>query len=160
MFWIITKWKKITEKQTCEDQIVTFKQSHILLYQGLLFLTRSTCVIVDARSHTCKSHDFIPRYDISFHINGHDEQSESKTSQILLKTRAVLCWRAMLFKKSHDMRIISNWVCVAWIVFVRYMQHFMFGATCIKACRCQRICQFAGKNIIRVICGNQFRFNH
>ena len=42
----------------------SFKQSHILLYQGLLFLTRSTCVIVDARSHTCKSHDFIPRYDI------------------------------------------------------------------------------------------------
>ena len=60
MFWIITKWMKITEKQICEDQIVTFKQSHILLY----FLTRSTCVIVDARSHTCKSHDFIPRYDI------------------------------------------------------------------------------------------------
>ena len=64
MFWIITKLMKITEKQICEDQIVTFKQSHILLYQGLLFLTRSTCVIVDARSHTCKSHDFIPRYDI------------------------------------------------------------------------------------------------
>ena len=55
---------KITDRQICEDQIVTFKQSHILLYQGLLFLTRSTCVIVDARSHTCKSHDFIPRYDI------------------------------------------------------------------------------------------------
>ena len=64
MFWIITKWMKITEKQICEDQILTFKQSHILLNQGLLFLTRSTCVIVDARSHTCKSHDFIPRYDI------------------------------------------------------------------------------------------------
>ena len=64
MFWIITKWMKITEKQICEDKIVTFKQSHILLYQGLLFLTVSTCVIVDARSHTCKSHDFIPRYDI------------------------------------------------------------------------------------------------
>ena len=47
MFWIITKWIKITEKQIWEDQItlVTFKQSHILLYQGLLFLTRSTCVI-------------------------------------------------------------------------------------------------------------------
>ena len=56
---------KITEKQICEDQILTFKQSHILLNQGLLFLTRSTCVIVDARSHTCKSHDFIPRYDIT-----------------------------------------------------------------------------------------------
>ena len=65
VFWIITKWMKITEKQICEDQIVTFKQSHILLYQGLLFLTRSTCVIMDARSHTCKSHDFIPRYDIN-----------------------------------------------------------------------------------------------
>ena len=64
MFWIITKWMKITEKQIWEDQLVTFKQSHILLYQGLLFLTRSTCVIVDARAHTCKSHDFIPRYDI------------------------------------------------------------------------------------------------
>ena len=51
MFWIMKKWMKITEKQICEDQIVTFKQSHILLYQGLLFLTRSTCVIVDARSH-------------------------------------------------------------------------------------------------------------
>ena len=60
---------KITEKQICEDQIVTFKQSHILLYQGLLFLTRSTCVIVDARSHTCKSHDFIPRYDIKVVID-------------------------------------------------------------------------------------------
>ena len=69
MFWIITKWMKITEKQICEDQIVTIKQSHILLYQGLLFLTRSTCVIVDARSHTCKSHDFIPRYDITSIIN-------------------------------------------------------------------------------------------
>ena len=68
MFWIITKWMKITEKQICEDQIVTFKQSHILLYQGLLFLTRSTCVIVDARSHTCKSHDFILRYDIIYLI--------------------------------------------------------------------------------------------
>ena len=55
---------KITDRQICEDQIVTFKQSDILLYQGLLFLTRSTCVIVDARSHTCKSHDFIPRYDM------------------------------------------------------------------------------------------------
>ena len=55
---------KENNRQICEDQIVTFKQSHILLYQGLLFLTRSTCVIADARSHTCKSHDFIPRYDI------------------------------------------------------------------------------------------------
>ena len=63
-FEMLTKWMKITDRQICEDQIVTFKQSHILLYQGLLFLTRSTCVIVDARSHTCKSHDFIPRYDI------------------------------------------------------------------------------------------------
>ena len=63
-FEILTKWMKITDRQICEDQIVTFKQSHILLYQGLLFLTRSTCVIMDARSHTCKSHDFIPRYDI------------------------------------------------------------------------------------------------
>ena len=62
-FEIITKWMK-KNRQICEDQIVTFKQSHILLYQGLLFLTRSTCVIVDARSHTCKSHDIIPRYDI------------------------------------------------------------------------------------------------
>ena len=72
MFSIITKWMKITEKQICEDQIVTFKQSHILLYQGLLFLTRSTCVIVDARSHTCKSHDFIPRYDIIKEMNGQE----------------------------------------------------------------------------------------
>ena len=64
---------KITDRQICEDQIVTFKQSHILLYQGLLFLTRSTCVIVDARSQTCKSHDFIPRYDIKSQIIGfHD----------------------------------------------------------------------------------------
>ena len=55
---------KITDRQICEDQIVTFTQSHILLYHGLLFSTWSTCVIVDARSHTCKSHDFIPRYDI------------------------------------------------------------------------------------------------
>ena len=73
MFWIITKWMKITEKQICEDQIVTFKQSHILLYQGLLFLTRSTCVIVDARSHTCKSHDFIPRYDIKAITRSNDD---------------------------------------------------------------------------------------
>ena len=63
-FEILTKWMKITDRQICEDQIVTFKPGHILLYQGLLCLTRSTCVIVDARSHTCKSHDFIPRYDI------------------------------------------------------------------------------------------------
>ena len=56
---------KITDRQICEDQIVTLKQSHILMYQGLLFLTQSTCVIVDARSHTSKSHDFIPRYDIN-----------------------------------------------------------------------------------------------
>ena len=76
MFWIITKWIKITEKQICEDQIVTFKQSHILLYQGLLFLTRSTCVIVDARSHTCKSHDFIPRYDIIIPTGHHLSMDE------------------------------------------------------------------------------------
>ena len=64
IFEILTKWMKmLTDRQICEDQIVTLKQSHIL-YQGLLFLTWSTCVIVDARSHTCKSHDFIPRYDI------------------------------------------------------------------------------------------------
>ena len=63
IFWNYYKMKEYN-RQICEDQIVTFKQSHILLYQGLLFLTRSTCVIVDARSHTCKSHDFIPRYDI------------------------------------------------------------------------------------------------
>ena len=35
-FEIITKWMKITDRQICEDIIVTFKQSHILLYQGLL----------------------------------------------------------------------------------------------------------------------------
>ena len=64
IFEIWTKWIKITDRQICEDQIVTLKQSHILLYQGLLFSTRSTCVIVDARSHTCKSHDLIPRYDM------------------------------------------------------------------------------------------------
>ena len=62
-FEIITKWMKKTE--ICDDQIVTFKQSHVLMYQGLFFLTQSTCVIVDARSHTCKSHDFIPRCDIN-----------------------------------------------------------------------------------------------
>ena len=39
------------------------------MYQGLLFLTRSTCVIVDAPSHTCKSNDFIPRYDITIIID-------------------------------------------------------------------------------------------
>ena len=32
---------------------------------GINFLTRSTCVIMDARSNTCKSNDFIPRYDKS-----------------------------------------------------------------------------------------------
>ena len=68
-FEIITKWMKITDRQICEDQIVTFKQIHILLYQGLVFFTRSTCVIVDARSHTCKSQDFIPRYDIIVQTN-------------------------------------------------------------------------------------------
>ena len=36
-FEIITKWMQITDRQICEDRIVTFKQSHILLYQGLLF---------------------------------------------------------------------------------------------------------------------------
>ena len=36
-FEIITKWMKIADRQICEDQIITFKQSHILLYQGLLF---------------------------------------------------------------------------------------------------------------------------
>ena len=36
-FEIVTKRMKITDRQICEDQIVTFKQSHILLYQGLLF---------------------------------------------------------------------------------------------------------------------------
>ena len=74
-FEIITIWIKITKKQFCEDQIVTFKQSHILLYQGLLFLLRSTCVIVDARSYTCKSHDFIPRYDITITISIADRVS-------------------------------------------------------------------------------------
>ena len=92
MFWIITKWMKITEKQICEDQILTFKQSHILLNQGLLFLTRSTCVIVDARSHTCKSHDFIPRYDIKvvnvFHLRFSLVAFEMASWELLMLT----CW--------------------------------------------------------------------
>ena len=28
---------KITDRQICEDQLVTFKQSDTLMYQGLLF---------------------------------------------------------------------------------------------------------------------------
>ena len=58
MFWIITKWMKITEKQICEDQIVTFKQSHILLYQGLLFF--NTINMCD-RGRTI-THMQIPRF--------------------------------------------------------------------------------------------------
>ena len=40
---------------------------------GIPFLTRSISVIVDARSHTCKSQDFIPRYDINsiYHFMKH-----------------------------------------------------------------------------------------
>ena len=68
IFWNYNKMKE-NGRQICDDQIATFKQSHILLYQGLLFLTRSTCMIVDARSHTCKTHDFIPRYDIKVHTS-------------------------------------------------------------------------------------------
>ena len=49
---------KITEKQICEDQIVTFKQSHILLYQGLLFF--NTINMCD-RGRTI-THMQIPRF--------------------------------------------------------------------------------------------------
>ena len=90
---------KITEKQICEDQIVTFKQSHILLYQGLLFLTRSTCVIVDARSHTCKSHDFIPRYDIIIYIHNRRKFNLKYDHTIMLEyifpslRRTIVCFR-------------------------------------------------------------------
>ena len=92
--WFVYKWRRskqmlsfhrtflLTDRQICEDQIVTLKQSHILLCQGLLFLTRSTCVIVDARSHTCKSHDFIPRYDIIY-INFF----------VLTILLALICWQ-------------------------------------------------------------------
>ena len=58
MFWIIIKWMKITEKQICEDQIVTFKLSHILLYQGLLFF--NTINMCD-RGRTI-THMQIPRF--------------------------------------------------------------------------------------------------
>ena len=58
MFWIITKWMKITEKQICGDQIVTFKQSPILLYQGLLFF--NTINMCD-RGRTI-THMQIPRF--------------------------------------------------------------------------------------------------
>ena len=58
MFWIITKWMKITEKQICEDQIVTFKQSHILLYQGLLFFN---AINICDRGRTI-THMQIPRF--------------------------------------------------------------------------------------------------
>ena len=37
--------------------------SSYLVVAGITFLTRSTCVIMDARSRTCKSSDFIPRYE-------------------------------------------------------------------------------------------------
>ena len=67
-FWHLNKMNE-NNRQICEDQIVIFKQSHILLYHGLLFLTRSTCVIVDPRSHICKSHDFIPRFHEIYHMS-------------------------------------------------------------------------------------------
>ena len=96
MFWIITKWMKITEKQICEDQIVTFKQSHIL-YQGLLFLTRSTCVIVDARSHTCKSHDFLPRYDIILKTASNGVVFVLGQYRFCTGSVSLLCWVGMAF---------------------------------------------------------------
>ena len=49
---------KMTEKQICEDQIITFKQSHILLYQGLLFF--NTINMCD-RGRTI-THMQIPRF--------------------------------------------------------------------------------------------------
>ena len=36
-FEIITKWMKITDRQICEDQIVTFKQSHIFCIRDYFF---------------------------------------------------------------------------------------------------------------------------
>ena len=111
MFWIMTNWMKITEKQICEDQIVTFKQSHILLYQGLLFLTRSTCVIVDARSHTCKSHDFIPRYDIIYDFKFTDNRS------IGMKE---LCFigGSVLILKTLFMKFVDEPTRVIWILII------------------------------------------
>ena len=106
-FEIITKWMKITDRQICEDQIVTFKQSHILLYQGLLFSTQSTCVIVDARSHTCKSHDFIRRYDI-------------KTISQLMAT-----FRVCLFKHNECACFVTE-KCPEWPEFgIRSVWHFL-----------------------------------
>ena len=45
------------------------KQNNFWLKHRLFFGPRSTCVIVDTRSHTCKPHDYIPRYDIITMIN-------------------------------------------------------------------------------------------
>ena len=56
-FEILTRRMKITDRQICEDQIVTFKQSHILLYQGLLFNTINMC----DRGRTI-THMQIPRF--------------------------------------------------------------------------------------------------
>ena len=114
MFWIITKWMKITEKQICEDQIVTFKQSHILLYQGLFFLTWSTCVIVDARSHTCKSHDFIPRYDImlgnKYHLN-----SYSKTGMNVPMTINLICKSWVMNTGADVAECIAHYGLSVWV---------------------------------------------
>ena len=122
MFWIITKWMKITGKQICEDQIVVFKHSHILLYQGLLFLTRSTCVIVDARSHTCKSHDFIPRYDIknlnvlTWLIPPKQKWFKATISKLMVLDKSVLLippsvlWQMLFVPLTHWDRVTHIWV--------------------------------------------------
>ena len=52
---------KITEKQICEDQIVTFKQSHILLYQGLLFFNTLNTINMCDRGRTI-THMQIPQF--------------------------------------------------------------------------------------------------
>ena len=110
---------KITEKQICEDQIVTFKQSHILLYQGLLFVTRSTCVIVDARSHTCKSHDFIPRYDIMTEIT--DSKSWSRCDH-----------HHHCLKHSWPLSVSELWLAFEIVCHLRYIRAWSIAISLVS----------------------------
>ena len=70
---------KITEKQICEDQIVTFKQSHIL-YQGLLFF--NTINMCD-RGRTI-THMQIPRFHTQVWYNSHKTISKKISFYIFL----------------------------------------------------------------------------
>ena len=64
IFWYHNNINENNRKPNFRKSNSYTRANSYLVVAKITLLTRSTYVIVDARSHTCKSHYFIPRYDM------------------------------------------------------------------------------------------------